>query len=151
MAVLSTLFSVFLATVAVNVSATPTPTHLQERGTISNADIVGFAQTVPDDTEGTLYLAYQPYLYVVNGCVPFPGVDAAGDTKYVPHPKYPLSIESQLLLQRWASPYRSYKWRLLLQHRPDLRSCYDLRRLLRHHVLLVHAKGRALFRTRTSP
>jgi hypothetical protein len=42
---------------------------------------VGFAQTVPDDTEGALYLAYQPYLYVVNGCVPFPGVDAAGDTK----------------------------------------------------------------------
>jgi hypothetical protein len=93
MAVLSTLLTVFLATVVVNVNATPTSLQLQERGTISSADIVGFAQTVPDDTEGTLYLAYQPYLYVVNGCVPFPGVDAAGDTKYVPCPKSRLCIE----------------------------------------------------------
>jgi ABC-type Fe3+-hydroxamate transport system substrate-binding protein len=94
MAVLSTLLSVLLTTVAVNVSASPTPAQLQERGTISNADIVGFAQTVPDDTEGTLYLAYQPYLYVVNGCVPFPGVDAAGDTKYVLYQMYPVRIKS---------------------------------------------------------
>jgi hypothetical protein len=94
MTILSTLLSVSLATIAINVNATPKPLQLQERGTISNADIVGFVQTVPDDTEGTLYLAYQPYLYVVNGCVPFPGVDAAGDTKYVAFPKYSLSIES---------------------------------------------------------
>jgi hypothetical protein len=127
MAVLSALLTFFLATIAVNVNAAPTSLQLQERGIISNADIVGFAQTVPDGTEGTLYLAYQPYLYVVNGCVPFPGVDAAGDTKYVPYPKYPLCVESQLLSQCWASPNWSYKRRLLLQHGPDLRSCHNIR------------------------
>jgi hypothetical protein len=49
--------------------------------TLGVDDIVGFAQTVPSGTEGDLYLAYQPYLYVYNGCVPFPAVDAQGDTK----------------------------------------------------------------------
>ena len=54
---------------------------LSRRGTIASDKIVGFAQTVPSGTTGEVYLAYQPYLYVVNGCVPFPAVDAAGDTK----------------------------------------------------------------------
>lgn len=67
-----------LATVAAR--ATP----LEKRGTVGSDDIVGFAQTVPSGTTGTVYLAYKPHLYVVNGCVPFPAVDAAGDTKYVP-------------------------------------------------------------------
>jgi len=81
MAVLSSLLKCSLGFAAV-VMATPTPTTpLERRGTISNADIVGFAQTVPSGTTGDVYSAYQPYLYVVNGCVPFPGVDAAGDTK----------------------------------------------------------------------
>ncbi|KAF2770302.1 NPP1-domain-containing protein, partial [Teratosphaeria nubilosa] len=43
-------------------------------------EVVGFSQTFPDSTEGTLMLKYQPYLYVVDGCVPFPAVDAEGDT-----------------------------------------------------------------------
>ena len=77
MAVLSTLLSVIAALVAVNA----TPVQLQSRGTVSSDSIVGLPQAVPSDTEGALYLAYQPYLYVVNGCVPFPAVDAAGDTK----------------------------------------------------------------------
>lgn len=51
------------------------------RGTIASDEIVGFAETVPSGTTGDVYLAYKPYLYVVNGCVPFPGVDAEGDTK----------------------------------------------------------------------
>lgn len=60
-----------------------TPLQLQSRGTIASDEIVGFAQTVPSGTVGNVYLAYKPYLYVVNGCVPFPAVDAAGDTKSV--------------------------------------------------------------------
>jgi hypothetical protein len=79
MAVLSRVLAGLLATVAVN--ATPFPLTLQSRGTIGSDDIVGFPQTVPSGTVGNVYLAYQPYLYVVNGCVPFPAVDAAGDTK----------------------------------------------------------------------
>lgn len=54
---------------------------LSRRGTIGSDEIVGFDQTVPSGTTGEVYLAYQPYLYVVNGCVPFPAVDAEGDTK----------------------------------------------------------------------
>ncbi|KAJ5584000.1 uncharacterized protein N7459_003800 [Penicillium hispanicum] len=50
------------------------------RGAIASDEIVGFNQTVPSGTTGEVYLAYQPDLYVVNGCVPFPAVDAEGDT-----------------------------------------------------------------------
>lgn len=54
---------------------------LQRRGTVGNDDIVGLPQTVPSTTAGTLYLKYKPYLYRVNGCVPYPAVDAEGNTK----------------------------------------------------------------------
>jgi hypothetical protein len=54
---------------------------LERRGTIASDEIVGFAQAVPSNITGEVYLAYQPYLKVVNGCVPFPAVDAEGDTK----------------------------------------------------------------------
>lgn len=54
---------------------------LERRGTIASDEIVGFAQAVPSGITGEVYLAYQPYLKVVNGCVPFPAVDAEGDTK----------------------------------------------------------------------
>ena len=63
--------------------ATVTATPIERRGTVASDEIVGFAQTVPSGTVGSVYLAYKPYLYVYNGCVPFPAVDAAGDTKYV--------------------------------------------------------------------
>ncbi|CAJ2506009.1 Uu.00g001390.m01.CDS01 [Anthostomella pinea] len=53
---------------------------IQRRAVISSDAVVGFAQTVPDGLLGTLYLKYKPYLYVVNGCVPFPAVDAEGNT-----------------------------------------------------------------------
>lgn len=79
MAVLSKVLAGLLATVVVN--ATPFPSILESRGTIGSSDIVGFKQTVPSGTVGNVYLAYQPYLKVVNGCVPFPAVDAAGNTK----------------------------------------------------------------------
>jgi hypothetical protein len=51
--------------------------NILPRATIASDAVVSFAQTVPS---GTLYLAYKPYLYVVNGCVPFPAVDASGNT-----------------------------------------------------------------------
>ncbi|KAJ5885532.1 hypothetical protein N7495_010042, partial [Penicillium taxi] len=53
---------------------------LSGRGTVGSDDIVGFDETVPSGTTGDVYLAYQPHLKVVNGCVPFPAVDAEGDT-----------------------------------------------------------------------
>ncbi|KAI1838123.1 hypothetical protein DTO006G1_4110 [Penicillium roqueforti] len=59
---------------------TASPVELTRRGTVASDAIVGFPQTVPAGTVGDLYLAYQPKLYVVNGCVPFPAVDAEGNT-----------------------------------------------------------------------
>lgn len=44
---------------------------------------MGFAEAVPSGTVGAVYEAYQPFLKVVNGCVPFPAVDSAGNTGYV--------------------------------------------------------------------
>ncbi|KXG48512.1 Necrosis inducing protein [Penicillium griseofulvum] len=59
---------------------TASPVELSRRGTVGSDDIVGLPQTVPAGATGGLYLAYQPDLHVVNGCVPFPGVDANGNT-----------------------------------------------------------------------
>lgn len=56
---------------------------LQSRAVISHDAVVGFAETVPSTTAGTLMLKYKPLLKVFNGCVPFPAVDAAGNTGYV--------------------------------------------------------------------
>ncbi|RHZ58365.1 hypothetical protein CDV55_106119 [Aspergillus turcosus] len=50
------------------------------RASIASDAVVGFPQTVPSGSTGEVYLAYQPYLKVVNGCVPFPAVDADGNT-----------------------------------------------------------------------
>lgn len=54
---------------------------LLPRASIDHDKVVGFPETVPNGTTGDVYLAYQPLLYVVNGCVPFPAVDAEGNTK----------------------------------------------------------------------
>lgn len=51
---------------------------LTPRDSIDHDAVVAFSQTVPSGTTGDQYLAYQPYLYVEDGCVPFPGVDADG-------------------------------------------------------------------------
>jgi hypothetical protein len=56
---------------------------VQRRGTVGSEDIVGLPETVPDNTDGTLYLTYKPFLYRVDGCDPYPAVDAEGNTKYV--------------------------------------------------------------------
>jgi hypothetical protein len=77
MAVLSRMIALLAATA---ISAYP----LAPRGSIASDEVVGFAQTVPSGTTGSVYLAYQPHLYVANGCVPFPAVDASGNTKYAP-------------------------------------------------------------------
>ncbi|KAK7536948.1 necrosis inducing protein [Phyllosticta citribraziliensis] len=53
---------------------------LERRAEIAHDAVVGFSQTVPDTTVGQLYLKYKPLLKVVNGCVPFPAVDADGNT-----------------------------------------------------------------------
>ena len=78
--VFSILALSLLATALVNASP------FWRRGTIASDEIVGFPETVPSGTVGEVYEAYQPYLYVVNGCVPFPAVDAEGNTKYLPLP-----------------------------------------------------------------
>ena len=78
MAVLSRFLQLSLVLLA-TVSANP----IERRATIASDAVVGFAQTVPSGTVGSLYLAYKSYLYVYNGCVPFPAVDSAGNTKCV--------------------------------------------------------------------
>lgn len=54
---------------------------MAKRSDISASAVVGFDTTVPSGTEGTLMEQWWPYLYVVDGCVPFPAVDAEGDTR----------------------------------------------------------------------
>ena len=56
------------------------PLSIASRAVIDSDAVIGFAQAVPSGTVGTLMLKYKPYLYVANGCVPFPAVDAAGNT-----------------------------------------------------------------------
>lgn len=75
MAILTRVVQVLAAVAAVNASA------IQRRGTVANSQIVGLPESVPAGITGDLYEAYQPYLDVQNGCVPFPAVDANGNTK----------------------------------------------------------------------
>jgi hypothetical protein len=77
MAVLSRFFHLYLAAVS---AASPTT----RRSTVASDKLVGLPASVPSGTVGTVYKAYLPYLYVVNGCVPFPAVDSSGNTKFVP-------------------------------------------------------------------
>lgn len=53
---------------------------LERRAVINHDAVVSFPQTVPSGTTGTLMLKYKPWLKVFNGCVPFPAVEADGDT-----------------------------------------------------------------------
>jgi hypothetical protein len=59
---------------------------LESRAVIAHDAVVGFAQAVPSGSLGTALLKFKPWLYVVNGCVPFPAVDSAGNTGYVQTP-----------------------------------------------------------------
>ncbi|KAK0112846.1 hypothetical protein ONS95_014571 [Cadophora gregata] len=76
------VFSSLLKALAVAsaVIASPIEQQLEKRAVIGHDKVVGFPQTVPSGSLGSLYLAYKPLLKVVNGCVPFPAVDSAGNT-----------------------------------------------------------------------
>ena len=56
------------------------PVTLNTRAVIAHDAVVGFPETVPSGIAGQLMLKYKPFLKVFNGCVPFPAVNAAGDT-----------------------------------------------------------------------
>ncbi|KAL6161157.1 hypothetical protein ACJQWK_08970 [Exserohilum turcicum] len=56
------------------------PVSLGSRDVIDHDKVVGFPETVPAGLVGQLMLKYKPYLKVFNGCVPFPAVDAQGNT-----------------------------------------------------------------------
>lgn len=53
---------------------------IEPRAVINHDAVVGFPETVPSGLTGQLYLKYKPWLKVFTGCVPFPAVNAAGDT-----------------------------------------------------------------------
>lgn len=71
-----------LATVLLAATPISAASSLQRRATIPHDEVIGFPETVPDDIAGQLALKYKPYLYVANGCVPFPAVNAGGDVRY---------------------------------------------------------------------
>lgn len=56
-------------------SASVNATPLERRAVIAHDAVVGFSQSA-----SALALKFKPWLRVVNGCVPFPAVDAAGNT-----------------------------------------------------------------------
>ncbi|CAE7031546.1 hypothetical protein CFE70_004446 [Pyrenophora teres f. teres 0-1] len=56
------------------------PLTLNTRAVINHDAVVGFTEAVPGTLSGKLMLKYKPFLEVSNGCVPFPAVDAAGNT-----------------------------------------------------------------------
>lgn len=79
MAIFSTLFPVVLGLLCANaVNAGP----LGSRAAIAHTAVVGFPESVPTGIVGQVYEAYKPYLDVVSGCVPYPAVDAEGNTRY---------------------------------------------------------------------
>lgn len=78
MALLLTFVQLLVAAVAVNASPL---SWLLRRGTLPNSQVVGLTEAVPAGITGDVYEAYQPFLEVVNGCVPFPAVDINGNTK----------------------------------------------------------------------
>ncbi|KAL1863453.1 hypothetical protein Plec18167_000546 [Paecilomyces lecythidis] len=80
MTILSGLLNVAIGLTVVKTCYASPVMGIHRRGTIASDEIVGFPQTVPSGATGDIYLAYQPRLKVVNGCVPFPAVDAQGDT-----------------------------------------------------------------------
>lgn len=57
---------------------------LEARSVISHDAVIGFTEAVPDTVAGNLMLKYKPKLKVTNGCVPFPAVDAEGNTRFEP-------------------------------------------------------------------
>lgn len=78
----STMFALHsLILAATGLASIISAAAFQPRATIASDQIVGLPATVPSGATGAAYKAYQPFLYVSNGCVPFPAVDASGRTK----------------------------------------------------------------------
>lgn len=125
---------------------------LQKRAVIAHDAVVGFAETVPSGVTGTLYLKYKPYLKNDSGCVPFPAVDAAGNTGCVARLFLTCSktnireklTQDRCCAQRWPRSLGLLLRGLLLQHRPSLRSSGELQRSVRDHVCVVLAQGLSL-------
>ncbi|KAF2968325.1 hypothetical protein GQX73_g5268 [Xylaria multiplex] len=65
--------SLVLSLIAASIGGNAAP--LERRSVIAHDAVVGFAQSA-----SALALKFKPWLKVVNGCVPFPAVDAAGNT-----------------------------------------------------------------------
>lgn len=78
----SRLMHLVFALVFTTTYVSAAPLGITRRAVIAHDAVVGFPQTVPSSIEGTLMLKYKPWLEVYNGCVPFPAVNAAGDTGY---------------------------------------------------------------------
>lgn len=70
-----------LTQLALITAALAGPSRLKARADIDHDAVVPFDETVPDTTVGELMLKWKPYLYVVDGCVPFPAVDEDGNTR----------------------------------------------------------------------
>ena len=115
-----------------------TPSQLFSRGTIPSNEVIEFGQTVPSGVAGTVYLAYKPYLDVVNGCVPFPAVDKAGNTKSVTYPRLRILGDFNIA-QCWISTYWCFRRRLQQQYWSGICAGRFFWRLLRSNVLLVRA------------
>ncbi|KAI6838989.1 hypothetical protein KC367_g663 [Hortaea werneckii] len=73
-----TSYSALIALTAT--TALASPISLGKRADINHDAVVNFPETVPAATIGQLMLKYKPYLYVEDGCVPFPAVDEEGNT-----------------------------------------------------------------------
>ena len=64
------------------VLASTTPTGLIERrGVIPHDAVQPFPENVGTSDSGKIYLKYKPFLKVVDGCVPFPAVQADGSVR----------------------------------------------------------------------
>lgn len=61
--------------------ATASASSIWRKGVIAHDEIVGFNETVPSGDQGDVYLAFKPYLKRDSGCVPYPAVDAEGNTR----------------------------------------------------------------------
>jgi hypothetical protein len=64
-------------------AAVTTASPVERRAVIGHDEVKALPGLVPGGTTGDVYTAYQPYLYVANGCVPFPAVDGTGNTRWV--------------------------------------------------------------------
>jgi len=62
------------------ISALPFNFGLSRRAQLAYDAVVNFNEAVPSGVTGELMLKYKPWLEVYNGCVPYPAVNAAGDT-----------------------------------------------------------------------